>query len=229
MPRSNRSLVSTVCSLMAATLSLSLAMLMGYGGGAGSRIRQRDIHRVLRSVSTLVQGLLHSSEDAGRSGSESDQESDSHDDDAGNDGDDRRHGRHHHRHTHHDDDYGSVSSRHLRASASREPPIHIEDDEPPMLAIHDGVQDLDANDPDHPGRSGSAPSSPARMCMHLRPCRRGSNMHMMRVTCRDCGRFLRAVPKPMWCNAGDWNVANPPDSRVALLCLADHYAHRSRE
>ena len=94
--------MSIVWLLMAATLSLSLTMLMGHGDGVRFPIRQRDICHVPWSVSTLVQGLLHSSEDAGRSGSEFDQESDSHDDDAGDDGDHRRRGRHHHRHTHQD-------------------------------------------------------------------------------------------------------------------------------
>jgi hypothetical protein len=66
-----------------------------------------------------------------------------------------------------------------------------------MLAAHDGAYDLDANDPNHPGRSGSAPGSPARMCLHLRECRRGSNMHLVRIKCFDCGKFLRAFPQPI--------------------------------
>ena len=212
MPTSNRSLASTVASLVATTLSLTLTMLMGHRGGVRLPVRNRDIRRVLRSVLTLVQGLLRSSEDAGRSGSESDGESDSHGDDAGDDGDDRRRGHHHHRHTHDDDDHPAVIFTQFRATGgtplpwhgplsgrllhgpSREGPIEIQDDHHPMLAIHDGVQDLGADYPDDPGGSGSAPGSPARVCLHLRQCRRGSNMHMLRVSCRGCGLTLRHEP-----------------------------------
>jgi hypothetical protein len=66
-----------------------------------------------------------------------------------------------------------------------------------MLAAHGGPLDLEANDPNHPGHSGSVPGSPARKCMHFRECRRGSNMHLVRIKRRDCGKFLRAFPKPM--------------------------------
>jgi hypothetical protein len=191
MPRSNRSIVSTMWSLVATMLSLSLTMMVGRGGGVRISVRQRDIRRVLRSVLTLVQGLLHSSEDGGRSGSESD----SHGDSDADDRDDQRLG-----HIH-----PAVSFAAFRARRRVPPPWHgahvgrlleIEADDRPMLAIHGIVEDVDADYPDDPGGSSSAPSSLARVCLHLRQCRRGSNMHVLRVTCRDCGKTLRAEAQP---------------------------------
>ena len=217
---------------------------MGHRGGVRLPVRNRDIRRVLRSVLTLVQGLLRSSEDAGRSGSESDGESDSHGDDAGDDGDDRRRGHHHHRHTHDDDVRRTVIFAEFRATGgtpakwhgplfgrllhgpSREGPIEIQDDDHPMLAILDGVQDLDADYPDDPGGSGSAPGSPARVCLHLRRCRRGSNMHMLRVSCRDCGQTLRAQPQPDLVYRGRLECVRLGSS---FAVFGSPYTHRSRE
>ena len=45
-------------------------MLMGHRGGVRLPVRNRDIRRVLRSVLTLVQGLLRSSEDAAQAQSQ---------------------------------------------------------------------------------------------------------------------------------------------------------------
>jgi hypothetical protein len=189
---------------MAAMLTLSLAMLMDHGSGVRMPIHQRDIRRVLRSVLTLVRGFLHSSEDAGHSGSESDQDSDSHGDDADDDRNDRRRGCQHSmvRFTQFRARGGApppwqgprVGS--LLQSPSREEPIDIKDDHHSMLVIHDGVVALDVDTPDDPSGSDSAPGSLASVCLHLRQCRRGTNMHVLRVTCRDCGETLRAAPQP---------------------------------
>jgi hypothetical protein len=70
--------------------------------------------------------------------------------------------------------------------------------------------------------SASAPGRPARMCLHLQPCHHRSNLYMERVSCRDCGKSFLAVSKLMSCNLQDWNVTNPRDSGVHLLCLAHH-------
>ena len=84
MPRSSRSLLSTLLSLVVATLAIVLAMVMGHGHGSGIRVRQRYVRGLLRAVLCLVKALLRESEDAGRSSDTDDDD----DDEDGADSDD---------------------------------------------------------------------------------------------------------------------------------------------
>ena len=86
MPRSSRSLLSTLLSLVVATLAIVLAMVMGHGHGSGIRVRQRYVRGLLRAVLCLVKALLRESEDAGRS-SDTDDEDDDEDGADSDDGD----------------------------------------------------------------------------------------------------------------------------------------------
>lgn len=190
MPRSNRSIVSRLWALVATMLSLALTMMMGHGDSVRIPVRQRDIRRVLRCVLSLVQGLLSTSGDGGHSGSETD----SHGDD---DADDRNHQRVGHMHpvvsrTSCRTSGGAPSPRHGTHEGS---PLETEEEQPPMREIRSIVEDVDVDNLRNTGSSSSAPNRLAGVCLHLRLCRRGSNMHMLKVTCRDCGKILRPEPR----------------------------------